>query len=148
MYVCGIDPGFRGGLALLDVSGNLDDVIPMPVSGGEIDVKTVYDYVQQAQVAYIEKVNAYAGGSRSSAFSFGRNLEAVVAPCRLAGLTLRWVIPSRWKPAMLGHTGGTKEESVALAKSIYPSSRIGNHDGMAEAILIALYGIRYLNVAV
>ena len=115
MIALGVDPGQTGGLALvsLDPKGKL-----------------------------IENAHAMPGQGVSSSFQFGRmfgGAEMVVQYCCDKPM---YVTPQAWK----GHygLGSAKNASIALATMMFETDKfwkLKKHDGVAEAALIAAYGI-------
>ena len=155
MKILGIDPGVRGGLAVIDVvddtSPQLVDAIDIPLTGVKakerIDALAVAAWIHghQPQHAYIERGQAMPRQGASSGFKYGRavgSLEAVVVLCKIP-MTI--VEPSVWK-RLHGLRGGHKELSRQRALELFPSAhsllaRKRDH-GRAEAALIALYGLQ------
>ena len=150
MKILGIDPGVRGGLAVIDVvddtSPQLVDAIDIPVTGVKakerIDALAVeWIHGHQPQHAYIERGQAMPRQGASSGFKYGRavgSLEAVVSLCKIPVTIIE---PSAWK-RLHGLRGGDKELSRQHALQLFPAAhsllaRKQDH-GRAEAALIAL----------
>ena len=153
MKVLGVDPGVRGGLAIVAINDGaaprLVDAIDIPTIGvgakERVDPIALRDWIvmHQPQHAYIERAQAMPKQGASSGFKYGRatgSIEAVVACC---GVPLTIVEPSMWKRA---HRldGRDKEGGRQRALQLFPAAhallaRKMDH-GRAEAALIALAG--------
>jgi crossover junction endodeoxyribonuclease RuvC len=151
--VLGVDPGVRGGLAIVAINdgaaSRLVDAIDIPTIGvgakERVDPIVLRDWIvmHQPQHAYIERAQAMPKQGASSGFKYGRatgSIEAVVACC---GVPLTIVEPSMWKRA---HRldGRDKEGGRQRALQLFPAAhallaRKMDH-GRAEAALIALAG--------
>jgi Holliday junction resolvasome RuvABC endonuclease subunit len=151
MKVLGIDPGVRGGLAVIELN---DGAVPQLVAANDIpvvgvgakervDVLALRTWIQMHHPdrAVIERAQAMPKQGASSGFKYGRAtgaLEAVLACCEVP---FELVEPSVWKRAQ--HLrGGDKEGARQLALQMFPAAhallaRKKDH-GRAEAALIAL----------
>ena len=98
--VLGIDPGIRGGLAIVAINDGaapqLVDAIDIPIAGVKakerVDVLAIrsWMYVHQPQHVFIERAQALPKQGSSSGFKYGRAtgaLEAVIA-CSEIPLTI------------------------------------------------------------
>src|SRR5258707_104065 len=107
MKVLGVDPGIRGGLAIVvmndDEAPQLVDALDIPVTGvgakERVDVIAIRNWIMlhRPQHALIERAQAMPKQGASSGFKFGRatgSLESVIACCEIP-LTI--VEPSAWK---------------------------------------------------
>ena len=160
--ILGIDPGLDGGLALLLAGCGHNGyermlIAKMPVRE-EIVSRKKRRYVADASLAelikgwnktypisaiHLENVHASSQMGVSSAFSFGRTFGCIVGCISGMGLRpkLQFVEPSVWKRKLL--LSANKKDAVAMAKKNWPTVKFGSHDGMAEAALIALYGLEH-----
>lgn len=151
MKVCGIDPGTKGALCILD-SDN-------PVCALFLDIMkhSTYEigkwlYTQQVDSIWIEDVHSLFGMSAKSNFGFGRNLGTITAIAEMAskGENINTVTPKIWQK-YVGVTSKGKDikKNVAqLALDLYPNAIIhgkkgGLLDGRSDALLIAHYGINH-----
>jgi crossover junction endodeoxyribonuclease RuvC len=162
LYVIGIDPGIDGAIARFDAQGALV-TYPFPTlkarSGDKrtIDLAGLVSLVDQLRtpllfgpariVVYLESVNASPQQGVVSAFTFGRGFGQVEALLAAARLPVNLVKPDIWKRAL--SVPAAKEGAVARASSLLPQyahlwrgPRGGTLDGIAEASLIAFYGMR------
>jgi crossover junction endodeoxyribonuclease RuvC len=154
MRVLGIDPGIRGGLAIVsngDGVGALLDAIDIPTVGDgakeRVDVMAVRDWVQlhKPTLALIERAQAMPCQGASSGFKYGRAVGALEAAIILCAIPLEIVEPTAWKrfwklPAK------DKQRSRQRALELFPAAhallaRKLDH-GRAEAALLALYGLK------
>ena len=151
MKILDIDPGIRGGLAVVLVnSGNgaqLLDAIDIPTIGTaakeRIDIATLRNWVLSHQPVHclIERAQAMPKQGASSGFKYGRAvgaIEAVIAGC---AVPLTIIEPAAWK-RFHGLRGSDKETSRQRALQLFPGAhallaRKMDH-GRAEAALIAL----------
>ena len=151
MKVLGIDPGVRGGLAIIEINDGatpqLIDAIDIPVAGTgakeRVDVLAIRTWIQAhtPDHAAIERAQAWPEQGRSGAFKYGRAvgaLEAVLACCEIP-MTI--IEPTAWKK-FHQLRGGDKEAGRQRALQLFPAahallSRKRDH-GRAEAALIAL----------
>ena len=158
--VLGIDPGVRGGLAVIEISDTmaprLVDAIDIPVTGvgakERVDVLAIRTWIlaHQPQHAAIERAQAMPKQGASSGFKYGRAtgaLEAVIACCETP-LTI--IEPTAWKKFHRLHATD-KEGGRQRALQLFPAAhalfvRKKDH-GRAEAALIALYGARLMQPA-
>jgi crossover junction endodeoxyribonuclease RuvC len=149
--VLGIDPGVRGGLAMVILGDGaapaLIDAIDIPVTGvgakERVDALAIRAWIRAhaPDHAAIERAQAWPEQGRSGAFKYGRAvgaLEAVLACCEIP-MTI--IEPSAWKKAHHLH-GGDKEGSRQRALQLFPAAhallaRKKDH-GRGEAALIAL----------
>jgi hypothetical protein len=141
MRVLGVDPGVRGGLAVIELNDGaaplLVDAADIPTVGTgakeRVDVLALRTWIQMHRPdrAGIERGQAMPRQGASSGFKYGRGCGA-----------LELVEPSVWKRAR--HLrGGDKESARQLALQIFPAAhalfaRRKDHH-RAEAALIALH---------
>jgi Holliday junction resolvasome RuvABC endonuclease subunit len=97
MNILGVDPGIRGGLAIVTISADdaapqLIDAIDIPVVGigakERIDIAALRDWVlsHRPSHALIERAQAMPKQGASSGFKYGRAvgaIEAVIAGCAI-----------------------------------------------------------------
>ena len=165
--VLGIDPGLKGGLALVAI-GSCDSgitfmrptllaVSEIPIFGEDakrrVYVRGVMKFIRKfpPQVAYIERAGVFPGQGIASGFLYGRAVGALEATVQGLMIPLTPVEPRAWKRAY-GLVKANKEESRQLALELFPSfkeefGRKKDH-GVAEAALIAWYGCTQMRRAV
>lgn len=138
--IIGVDPGFSGGICLLD--GRKATLVRMPLlqqKKREYDLGSICKIIRGAapstiwfeDVVVIERVTRPA--------SLVRCLGMFEGAAVGIGFPVETVPPSVWKR----HFGlsADKQESIDLAHKLYPSTKKGitkkGDDGLAEALLIA-----------
>ena len=146
--VLGVDPGIRGGLAIVSINDGaapqLVDAIDIPVTGvgakERVDVLAIRTWIMAhaPQHAFIERAQAMPKQGASSGFKYGR---ATGALCCEVPITI--IEPSVWKK-FHQLRGGDKEAARQRALQLFPAAhallaRRKDH-GRAEAALAALYG--------
>ena len=155
MNILGVDPGIRGGLAIIAIDANgaaprLVDATDIPVVGvgakERVDVLAIRDWIVQhaPQHALIERAQAMAKQGASSGFKYGRAVGAIEAVVACCAIPLTIVEPSIWKK-FHRLPGKDKEAGRQRALQLFPSAhallaRKKDH-GRAEAALIALAGV-------
>jgi crossover junction endodeoxyribonuclease RuvC len=166
----GIDPGKKGGIAVVDEYGDRLMSRPMPVTTeGEIDSALLRDVLNFAtdDVVYgmviLEKAQAMPKQGVTSVFSYGKGYGKIVAVLELLQLPFEEVRPAVWKKSFgltqkktilekagkvdSGKYKRAKQSSVALAAALF-SSFVSEtpwgrkKDEEAEALLLAEWGRR------
>ena len=81
MVVIAVDPGVKGGIALLNTSTNIMLAAPTPMIGKEIDYRKVHETLMHysPDMIVIEKVHAMPKQGVTSMFNFGMGYGALVA---------------------------------------------------------------------
>jgi crossover junction endodeoxyribonuclease RuvC len=155
LILMGIDPGVRGGLAVVLIKQDkpplLLDAIDIPVIGvgakERVNALAVRDWILRygPQHAGIERAQAMPKQGASSGFKYGRavgTLEAVVTCCQVPVTIIE---PTRWKK-FHGLHGSDKEISRQRALQLFPAAHallaLKKHHGRAEAALIATMVLR------
>jgi crossover junction endodeoxyribonuclease RuvC len=157
--ILGIDPGIRGGLAIVLIDANgaapqLFDAIDIPVTGvgakERVDVLAIRDWIARhaPQHALIERAQAMPKQGASSGFKYGRAVGAIEAVITCCGIPLTIIEPTAWKK-FHQLRGGDKESGRQRALQLFPTAhellaRKKDH-GRAEAALIALSGLHQFN---
>jgi crossover junction endodeoxyribonuclease RuvC len=171
--VCvGIDPGATGAIAFLDLDTSallfVDDMPCDRVQVGAhlrsrvarralLDVllraRGAHAFTERAEARPMRRTNKATGKTElatpgaAGMMSYGENYGCVLMGCTAAEMSLTEVRPGMWKK-VLG-VGASKDDSRRRAAELYPKdadkfARVKD-DGRAEAVLLALYGIRTLN---
>jgi crossover junction endodeoxyribonuclease RuvC len=161
MFIVGIDPGLKGGIAFYTPTSLLAHRTPtveVPyVKKGkkktrfDMDLQGCRVLLDRSDITHVflEKVSAMPGQGVTGMFRFGQNLGQWQGIIVGLGLDYTLVTPQVWK-RQAGLIQANKGDSVVLAKQIWP----GRDDlfkyktadeGRAEAALIAKYGWQYLN---
>lgn len=151
--IVGIDPGINGGIALMDLEHVQVFKCPTMVNEGkkEYDLKEMVRVIESFMgypnelTAYIETVHAMPKQGVVSMFSFGKGYGYWIGMFAALKIPVNYVRPQEWKKFY--NLGSDKLEAIERAKYIYPSVNLkpgkmkNDHDGMAEALLIARYGM-------
>lgn len=154
MKIIGIDPGLKGGLAVIEDS-KVIEVCVMPVyeqDNGKniIDIKLVSEFIKRhnPNKIYLEKVGAMKQQGVSSMFNFGVSYGALRACAIVLNYDLEVVTPQKWKKTVLGeeydHT--EKDGTIKFCMKQFPEtnllatkrSKIA-HDGICDALCIGYY---------
>ncbi len=141
----GIDPGKSGGLAAI---GDTIGAIRMPLSGKDIDCRTVRDFLvdHRPDLVVIERVGAMPGQGVTSMFSFGESYGAVKGVVDAMEIPYILVLPKAWKKKVLAGTKKDKAAAINFTRSRYPEINLlpgkcrTPHDGIADAVCLAYYG--------
>jgi crossover junction endodeoxyribonuclease RuvC len=153
VIVLGIDPGIRGGLAVVSGDGNIGtliDAIDIPTIGTgareRVDVAAIRDWILRHQPAFalIERAQAMPRQGASSGFKYGRATGALETAIVLSSVPIEIVEPSVWKRHWR-LPGKDKELARQRALELFPAAhaffaRKKDH-GRAEAALLALHGL-------
>lgn len=138
---CGFDPGRDGAAAFLWGDENLvvpfDKVVYVDVLRGFLnrgfEVKAV-----------VEHVGAMPGQGCVSMFNFGASFGWLQGMLEALGVSYELVRPAKWKKEF--SCTSDKNTSIAVAKRLFPHVDLRrterctkDHDGKAEALLIAEY---------
>jgi crossover junction endodeoxyribonuclease RuvC len=157
MKILGIDPGVRGGLAIVEINNGaapqLVDAIDIPVTGvgakERVDVLAIRAWVlsHRPQHALIERAQAMPKQGASSGFKYGRAVGAIEAVLACCEIPVTIIEPSAWKK-FHQLRGGDKEAGRQRALQLFPAAhallaRKKDH-GRGEAALIALTEARPL----
>jgi len=147
MIYIGIDPGKKGGYAA--ITGERGIAVS-PWNDGQFieDMRAVA--TSGACMACVEKVGAMPGQGVNSMFSFGHSLGFIEGVLTALGIPYQLIPPVKWKREF-SLIGKDKKASIETCKKLFPGlnlmpterSRVPS-DGMAEAVLMALYAKRNL----
>lgn len=148
MIYIGIDPGKNGGIALLsNVSDFIDTFVYSEDAILEV-LKQASKYVDK--ICYLEQVHAMPKQGVTSTFNFGMNFGFIQGVLKAYGIPYELVTPQKWKKEF--SCTSDKNTSIEVCKRLFPTVNLKatnrckkDHDGMAEALLIAEYGRRHYN---
>ena len=151
MIYIGIDPGKNGGIACINTFGNKIEQVGVKCYSDENLLGILYDaekYIQK--VCYLEHVHAMPKQGVSSTFNFGMNFGFIQGVLKAYGIPYELVTPQKWKKEF--SCTSDKNTSIEVCKRLFPNVNLKatdrckkDHDGMAEALLIAEYGRRHYN---
>ena len=152
MNILSIDPGMKGGIAILNTETNQMKAVPTPLIGKEIDYRRVHEALTfyEPSIVVVEKVHAMPGQGVTSMFNFGLGYGALVALATVSTARLVLVTPQMWKKHVLAGTSKDKDAAIQFCNHTYPNVNLilprcrNAHDGMADAICLAHYGAHYV----
>ena len=143
MTYIGIDPGAKGGLAVIRDGGIT--VAPYEKSR----YIEILSRVPSDSVCCLEHVHAMPGQGVTSMFNFGQNFGWVQGVLEAMGISYELVQPQKWKKEF--SITGDKNSSIMVCKRLFPGVSLlptdrcrKDNDGMAEALLMAEYAKRRL----
>lgn len=146
MSIIGIDPGAKGGVAVLDG----DDLRICPMCSS-LDLWLLVKTWMGSTVkhVYIEKAQAMPRQGVTSMFTYGKSVGKLIGVIEAAQVPYTEVAPQAWKKVVLaGMDRSDKSSSIKRAKQLFPHIDFRatercrkDSDGMAEAALIAWYGM-------
>lgn len=145
MIYIGIDPGKDGAMAF--ISDVAKDIIILPFD--EVSYRgALKNFSPENSRAILEHVNAMPGQGVTSMFTFGEGFGYLKGLLEAYGIPYELVRPQKWKKEF-GISG--KNQSIEVCKRLFPGVNLKktdrckkDHDGMAEALLMALYARRHL----
>jgi crossover junction endodeoxyribonuclease RuvC len=152
IVVLGVDPGIKGGLAIVEIADGaapvLVECIDIPVIGTgakeRVDTAAIRNFIDRHKPtrALIERAQAMPRQGSSSGFKYGRAVGAIEATIALCLVPVEIIEASAWKRHW--HLPGKdKESGRQKALQLFPAAhgalaRKRDH-GRAEAALLALY---------
>lgn len=146
MIYIGVDPGKKGGVAVIDGDG-----VEVYAWDDQAFVNVMAATMNKGKcVAAVEKVGAFSGQGVKSMFSFGHSLGYIEGVLSAFGIPYQLIPPVTWKRSF-SLIGKDKKASIEVCHKLFPDvnllptdrSRVPS-DGMAEAALICLYAKRNL----
>jgi len=148
-YYLGIDPGRKGGFALIDEHKNLLYVEPMPMLDKGYNYLLIINMIEKLSeqtTILLELKPGVMEHSASPTTSFGFHCGALYGICLKYKLQI--VSPKSWKTEF-DVTRNYKESrkdmklrSVQMAEKLFNMKFKTTEDGLAEALLLAEYGRR------
>ena len=146
MIYIGIDPGKNGGIAIIDSDG----VIAFPFSEERLLIELDGIAQEYECICYLEHVHAMPKQGVSSTFNFGMNFGFIQGVLKAYEIPYELVTPQKWKKEF--SCTSDKNTSIEVCKRLFPGVNLKatdrckkDHDGIAEALLIAEYGRRHYN---
>lgn len=143
MTYIGIDPGKSGALAVIKDGG---------VFVGPFDERTYIDVMRQCDpertVACLEHVHSMPGQGVASVFKFGDNFGWIKGVLSALNIPFELVHPQKWKKEFSATSD--KNTSIEVCRRLFPDVDLKrterckkDHDGCAEALLLAEYARRH-----
>ena len=148
----GIDPGQKGGVACVEMSGTLRWAMEMPAISGEVDAFALaaaleHEATVQPIKVIIEQVHSMPGQGVSTTFKFGKNFGIAIGVVAALHLSLHRVTPQKWKQQFV-LTGKDKDASRHKATEYWPEMsenwKFKYQNGVSDAALIAEFARRTL----
>ncbi len=141
-YYIGIDPGKSGAMAII----NGKNIVTVPYDE-EAYADALARVDEKNAFAVVERVSAMPGQGVTSMFSFGMNYGFIQGLLTANRIPFEIVMPQKWKKEF-GVTSD-KNTSIAVAQRLFPEVSLMRtekckkpHDGIAEALLLALFAKR------
>lgn len=153
MTYIGIDPGKNGAIAIIftDKHKSIKKIeLYSPFDEKEY-IKLLSDLQKgkNEAICCLEKVSARPGQGVTSMFNFGMNFGWIQGVLMAKGIAYELVTPQKWKKEF--SVTSDKNTSIDVAKKLFPNVSFKqterckkDHDGMAEALLMAEYARRKL----
>lgn len=150
LYI-GCDPGKSGAIAVITTDENKEPIRVRVVPFDEVTYCDILSTCTGSRVVCcLEKVGAMPGQGVVSMFNFGHNLGYIEGLLQAHKIPYQLVPPQTWKKEF-SLIGKDKQSSVEVCKKLFPhisllatSRSRKEHDGMAEALLMAEYCRRKL----
>ena len=155
MIYVGVDPGKKGGFAIIhiDLSGKQQvDVFPWDDDAFVREMAGWRDNFAAQEsdgaVACVEKVGSMPHDSHKAAFNFGHSLGYIEGVLSALGIPYQLVPPNKWKKEF-SLIGKDKQASIVTCRKLFPELDLKrtercrtDSDGKAEATLLAEYARR------
>lgn len=149
MIYIGIDPGKNGGIAFIDIRPEFVTPHAKAYCYSDDELISLCDDFKGLNVmCYLEQVHAMPKQGVSSTFNFGKNFGFIQGVLKSFRIPYELVTPQKWKKEF--SCTSDKNTSIEVCKRLFPSVNLKatercrkDHDGMAEALLIAEYGRRH-----
>ncbi|MBJ6799754.1 RuvC family protein [Geomonas propionica] len=146
-YYLGIDPGKKGALSILRQDGTPQWWARMPQGKPEI-IDTLVNLIQEHPhlVMVVELAQAMPGQGVTSCFRYGHHFATFEDVAILLKIPYHEVRPAVWKKVF--GLSSDKRLSTSVCRRIFPKVDLipprcrTDHDGIAEALLIAEWGRR------
>ena len=164
--ICGIDPGQKGGLVILDSNRKIIYKLPFDDAKGQFRIKEFRTALLKVRklgaIVYLESVHAMFRTSAGSNFSFGHINGIIYGMLYAYKIPFTKMTPGKWqkiawegipikklagKPQKGRGGKDTKAMSLMAVTRLFPSVNLVRtekckkaHDGMVDALLMAYYG--------
>lgn len=128
---------------------NRVELLPWNITDYVDELETLRQFSYFPVRAVVEKVGAMPGQGVVSMFKFGENFGMIQGILQAFGIPYELVTPQKWKKEF-GVTAD-KNTSIEVCKRLFPDVNLKRterckkeHDGMAEALLMAEYARRHM----
>lgn len=143
MTYIGIDPGANGGIGVIDTDGHVN-----VMAYSEEDLLNTVAIYWNPKVM-VEQVHAMPGQGVTSMFNFGKAFGYILGVLESRFIPYELVTPQKWKREF--SITSDKQTSIDCCRRLFPAVDLRkteksrkDHDGMAEALLIAEYARRHM----
>lgn len=149
MRVVGIDPGFKGAIALFDTEKKELKVFSMPLFPGKkksVNLQAIRAFLTEGNIdlVVIEEPQAMPRQGLVSTAHFFYWAGTIVGLCAGLQIPYKTVRAKTWKK-FLG-LSKDKGQSLKMASELFPKNEFKKgEDGKAEAALIAWWGLNLVN---
>ena len=147
MIYIGIDPGKDGAYAWTDGEDYATYPMGMGAMVHDLSVLLATEAGLSKIVACVEKVGAMPKQGVTSTFNFGKSAGFIEGVLTALDIPFQLVTPKMWKSEY--GLNSDKAKSVEVCKRLFPNVNLKrterckkDHDGMAEALLMAEYARR------
>jgi len=144
--IIGIDPGLNGGIGIIFPDGRINFSM-MPITNHPtkmvdgLQLKLFLSRNFPVEIAFVEKLWGTPGWDSKSLFNYGTNYGVILGVLRALEVPIEVVAPKTWKKAVLGSPDASKDDSMSYCEQRWKRFfQLQSHDGMADAICIAVYG--------
>ena len=144
MTYVGIDPGAKGGIAVMDDKG----FSVFPYSDSQL-LKVAASLTDEDARCCLEQVHSMPKQGVSSTFKFGVSYGFIKGVLESHEISYQEIPPQRWKKEF--GLNSDKAASIEVCRRLFPSAVLRasercrtDNDGMAEALLMAEYARRKL----
>ena len=144
MIYIGIDPGQNGGIGVIDTIEDTAEAFPY---SDDTLINVIYRPGRMRII--VEEVHSMPKQGVASTFKFGQNYGVILGILKALKQQYEVASPRKWKKEF--SLNGDKKKSIECCKRLFPcidlhktpQSRT-DHDGMAEALLLAEYARRHM----
>lgn len=144
MIYIGIDPGNDGGIGVINTISERTEAIPY---SDDALIRELFQVGRQRVI--VEEVHSMPKQGVKSTFAFGVNYGRILGILKALKVSYETVSPRVWKKEF-GCTSD-KKTSIDVCHSLFPLVDLKrtekckkDHDGMAEAMLLAEYARRHM----
>ena len=149
MIYIGIDPGKNGGIAKINTDTGFVKTVTFSEESLISELEGYFMFDKSPLRCVLEKVNAMPGQGVVSMFNFGQNYGFIQGVLKAYRIPYELVTPQKWKKEF--SCTSDKNTSIEVCKRLFPNLNLKatdrckkDHDGMAEALLLACYAKRHM----
>jgi len=152
-YYIGIDPGLDGAIAWIDnrepdtTCYEKTPTMYIKKTKREYDISKMVNILNSfdfSVLTLLESVHSMPKQGVASSFNFGMGFGIWKGILTALEIPFELVPPQRWKKEMMYGMGKEKSASILKAKQLFPHLDLKKSEhGIADAILMAVYGMRF-----